>query len=82
MRILAEIPVNIWEQVASAGVPALLMAVAVWWLQKGNRELVVELNRERSDRIDALEKHVEDCDTDRKDLRNMLLRHLGNPTAE
>jgi hypothetical protein len=75
--ILAEIPANLWEQIAGAGVPALLMAIAVAWLQKSNRELVMELNRERSERIDGLEKHVEDCDTDRKELRNLLLRHLG-----
>lgn len=77
MIIIADIPANIWEQIASAGVPAALMAVAVAWLQRSNRELVMELNRERSERIDGLEKHVEDCDADRKELRNLLLRHLG-----
>ena len=29
------------------------------------------------DRLDAMEGHIKDCDTDRKELRNMLLHHLG-----
>ena len=77
MKLLAEIPPGVWEQLASAGLPALLMACAVWWLQKGNRELVMELNKERSERIDTLENHVVNCDRDRVELRNMLLKHLG-----
>lgn len=68
---------SIWEAVATAGLPALLMAMAVWWLQKSNRELVGALNTERSERLDAMEKHIGECDFDRKELRNMLLRHLG-----
>jgi hypothetical protein len=68
---------SIWETLASSGTPALLMACAVWWLQKGNRELVMELNKERSDRIDTLENHVVNCDKDRSELRTMLLKHLG-----
>jgi hypothetical protein len=74
---LCDIPSEVWEQIASNGLPSLLMAIAVWWLQKGQRELVMELNKERSERIDALEAHVETCDKDRMDLRNLLLRHLG-----
>lgn len=70
-------PPEIWQSIASAGLPALLMACAVWWLQKGNRELVVELNRERSERLDGMEGHISECDNDRKELRNMLLHHLG-----
>lgn len=70
-------PPEIWNQIAAAGLPALLMAVAVWYLQKSNNALVVELNKERSERLDAMEKHIEDCDTDRKQLRDMLIKHLA-----
>lgn len=74
----ADIPVaSIWEAIATAGFPAMLMALAVWWLQKSNRELVDALNTERSERLDAMEKHIDECDLDRRELRNMLLRHLG-----
>ena len=78
MITLAELPTtDIWESLARAGLPALLMALAVWWLQRTNRELVGALNNERSDRLDAMEQHIANCDTDRKELRDMLLRHLG-----
>jgi len=70
-------PPEIWNQIASAGLPALLMAVAVWYLQKGNNELVKELNRERSERLDSMEQHIKDCDEDRKQLRDMLIKHLA-----
>lgn len=73
-------PPDIWESLARAGLPALLMACAVWWLQKSNRELVSALNNERSERLDAMENHIQACDTDRKELRDMLLRHLGGET--
>jgi len=68
---------DIWSAIASAGLPALLMGVAVWWLTRSNSQLITELNKERSERLDTLEKHVEDCDKDRKDLRDMLIRHLA-----
>jgi hypothetical protein len=71
-------PPDIWNQIASAGLPALLMGVAVWWLIKGNNQLVHELNRERSERLDKMEKHVDDCDRDRKELRDMLIKHLAS----
>lgn len=78
MIFFADIPTaEIWESLARAGLPALLMALAVWWLQKTNRELVGALNTERSERLDAMEGHIANCDTDRKELRDMLLRHLG-----
>lgn len=70
-------PPEIWNQIASAGLPALLMAIAVWYLQKGNNELVKELNRERSERLDTMERHIKDCDDDRKQLRDMLIKHLA-----
>jgi len=76
MITIAELPIDIWESIARAGLPSLLMAMAVWWLQKSNRELVGALNSERSERLDAMEQHIVACDSDRKELRNMLLKHL------
>ena len=70
-------PPELWNQIAAAGLPALLMAVAVWWLQKGNNQLVNELNKERSQRLDVMEKHIKECDDDRKVLRDMLIKHLA-----
>lgn len=71
-------PPEIWNQIAAAGLPALLMGVAVWWLTRSNTELVKELNRERSERLDTMEGHIKDCDEDRKQLRDMLIKHLAS----
>ena len=53
------------------------MGVAVWWLTRSNSQLITELNKERSERLDILEKHIEDCEKDRKDLRDILIKHLA-----
>lgn len=74
---MTPLPPELWQQIASAGLPALLMAAAVWWLQKSNRELVGELNKERSERLDLMEQHIKDCDNDRRELRDMLIKHLA-----
>ena len=71
-------PPEIWNQIAAAGLPALLMGVAVWWLTRSNTELVNELNKERSERLDTMEGHIKDCDEDRKQLRDMLIKHLAS----
>lgn len=68
---------EIWDQLASAGLPALLMALAVWWLQKSNRELLTELNRERTDRLDLMQEQIANCEQDRAKLWSTLMRHLG-----
>jgi hypothetical protein len=76
-RPFSTMPPDLWTSIASAGLPALLMGIAVWWLSKSNQQLVEVLNAERTERLDVMEKHISECDTDRKELRNMLLRHLG-----
>jgi hypothetical protein len=71
-------PPEIWNSLASAGLPALLMGVAVWWLTRSNSQLISELNKERSERLDAMESHITECDRDRKELRDMLIKHLAS----
>lgn len=71
-------PPELFETLTTTGTPALLMAFAIKWLHSSNSTLVNELNRERNDRLDAMEKQIANCDRDRKDLRNMLLKHLGS----
>jgi hypothetical protein len=71
-------PPDIWNSLASAGLPALLMGVAVWWLTRSNSQLVTELNKERTERLDAMESHIAECDRDRKELRDMLIKHLAS----
>ena len=71
-------PPDIWNILADKGLPFVFMAVAVWYLRSSNRELVTELNKERSERLDAMESHITECDKDRKDLRDMLIKHLAS----
>ena len=70
-------PPDLWNELASAGLPALLMAMAVWWLQKSNRELLTELNRERTDRLDLMQEQITKCEDDRAKLWQALMRHTG-----
>ncbi|MEY4442984.1 MAG: hypothetical protein RL442_1984 [Pseudomonadota bacterium] len=71
-------PPDLWNELASAGLPALLMAMAVWWLQKSNRELLTELNRERTDRLDLMQEQIAKCEDDRAKLWQALMRHIGD----
>lgn len=88
MTLLANMTPEFWSGLAEKGVTFILMAVAIRWLvvrgektdaasQASIKDLVTELHRERSERIDALETHVELCDTDRRELRDMLINHLS-----
>lgn len=72
------LPPDIWNALASAGLPAILMGVAVWWLTRSNSQLISELNKERTERLDAMETHIAECDRDRKELRDMLIKHLAS----
>ena len=60
------------QQLASAGLPALLMAIAVWWLQKSNSNIISAYNKERSERLDMMEQHMRSCDEDRRRISDKL----------
>ena len=66
--------IDLWKQIAAAGLPAVLMAVAVWYLVRGNNGLITQLNSERSAHLNLMETHMSECDADRKELRFELLR--------
>lgn len=66
--------IDLWKQIAAAGLPALLMAIALRYLVNSNTTLITQLNGERSERLDSMEKHMSECDADRKELRVELLR--------
>lgn len=76
--------IDIWKQLAAGGLPALLMGVALWYLVKNNNGLIMQLNGERSARLDTMEGHIKECDADRKELRVELLRlaRLAGPGDE
>lgn len=61
------------QGIGSAGLPCVMMAVVVWYLQKSNRELITQLNTERDERLTTMESHMEACDKERSELRGQLL---------
>lgn len=63
---------SLLQGIGTAGLPALLMATAVWYLQKSNRELITQLNTERNERLTTMEKHMDVCDKERGELRSQL----------
>lgn len=65
-------PPEIWNQVAAAGLPCLLLSVAVWWLQRSNAEFHAENRTQWEKRFEMLNSHYKECDTDRKKLRKQL----------
>ena len=74
-------PEHVWESIASAGLPALLMAAAVWWLQKTNSTLICALNEEREDRMARMDKEIErlrsksdECERDRLALHREIAK--------
>jgi hypothetical protein len=71
-------PPELWNALSSNGLPALLMGVAVWWLTRSNTDLITELNKERSERLDAMESQIAECDRDRREIRDMLIKHLAS----
>lgn len=51
-----------------------LMA-AIYWMQRGNADLIGRLHVERTQRLDALETAIQECERDRKALWEKLLEN-------
>lgn len=75
------------KQLVSAGLPILMMAFAVWWLNKKSeagaaaaqatqKEFIAALNQERNERIQILEEKSDICEKDRYSLREQLIEIL------
>lgn len=69
------------QTLAPAGLPAVLMGVAIIWLKNSNAALVMEMNRERIERLDRMQEQITECERDRKELRDMLVKHLKDRDA-
>lgn len=59
----------------------MLMGVAIIWLKNSNAALVMEMNRERIERLDRMQEQITECERDRKELRDMLVKHLKDRDA-
>ena len=74
-----DILTNIWTSLISAGLPAVLLALAVRYLSTGNTALIRELNEERKERLDTMEEHItrlqersDGCERDRLELHKQI----------
>lgn len=70
-----------------AGLPALLMALALWWFNSNQSKLVAKLDNTMSGwqsdvkalydkRITDLEKRSDSCEKDRDEMRKVIWSHL------
>jgi hypothetical protein len=73
------------ETIAATGPVAIILVVAVWWQTKSNQSLVTELNSERNDRLNAMDKELQrlrdrsdKCETDRIELHKQLAKILAS----
>ena len=59
----------------TSGQPFLVFCLlaAIYWMQKGNADLIGRLHAERTQRLDTLEAKIQDCEKDRKALWEKLL---------
>lgn len=55
-----------------------ILLYAVYWLNKSNKGIIDSFNKERDERITGLEDHVNECNTDRKNLRDQIITLLTN----
>jgi len=60
------------------------MAIAVWHLNRTNSTLISELNKEREERLDAMQAHIEkleiksdSCEKDRVELHRQIASLLA-----
>jgi hypothetical protein len=74
-----------FETIAATGPVAAILVIAVWWQTKGNQALVTELNSERTDRLNTMDKELQrlrdrsdQCEKDRIDLHKQLAKILAS----
>ncbi len=62
----------VFKAVLGAGGVAVLLFFGVWWLNKNNNGLILELKEERNNRIKLLESEAETCKLDRVELHRQI----------
>ena len=73
---MSELIEEIGKSLVANGPVAALLFLAVWYLVKGNRELVDQINTHINARLKALEDHVEECNQERSEMKERLFRIL------
>ena len=52
-----------------------LLLVAIYWMNRTNADLIGRLHAERAERLDRLETAIGECERDRKELWQKILKH-------
>lgn len=80
--------INALDSIATNGPVAVLLIIAIWWQTKGNQALVTQLNAERAERLDAMDKEIdrqrersEECERDRLELHKLIFQLQGEHPA-
>lgn len=69
---MGELADQLAKSLVANGPVAALLFLAVWYLVKGNRELVTQINTHINARLKALEDHVDECNQERSELKEKL----------
>lgn len=66
----------LWEKLittaAGTGLGTLLLILAIWWLNRSHDKLLSELQTERKQRFEVLERRSEICEEDRRELHKEI----------
>jgi|GEM_PF-5737858 len=75
----------LWQTFLATGSSTVLLLIAIRWLVAGQDKLIASLDKERTERINDLderlresEKHIVECNEDRKSIRERFIQHLEN----
>ena len=78
-----------FDTLVATGPVAVILVIAVWWQTKGNQALVTELNKERNERLNSMDKELhrlrersDRCEADRIDLHKQLANILASATLD
>lgn len=76
------------NQLIATGPVAVILAVAVWWQTKGQQALINQLNTEREERMDSMDKEIvrlrdrsDKCEADRIELGHRIARRRRTVTC-
>lgn len=71
------------ESLIAGGPIAILLAIAARWFMKGNEKLTDQLQIERIQRLDQMDKEIarqrtrnDECEEDRRHLHTVIAKHL------
>ena len=82
-EVIEPVITPLWQTFIATGSSTMLLIIAIKWLVAGQNKLIEKLDHERLERINDLderlkesEKHITECNEDRKVIREKFISHL------